>query len=84
MTSQIIRNIGGKITTCERILQYQFREKLLCLKALNAGGSPIDYNGNTHQLAKNDVMAVLGDATMEALLCRRWWMKDTRNKGMYT
>ena len=82
MTSKIIHNIGGNITSCERILQYQFREKLLCLKALNAGETPIKYNGSTHRLARNDAMAILGDARMEALLCRRWWTRGVENKGM--
>jgi hypothetical protein len=82
MPTKIIRNIGGNISGCERIIKYQFRKKLLCLNALNAGGTPIEYNGNTHQLARNDVMAVLGDARMEALLCRRWWASGVRSKGM--
>jgi ribonuclease-3 len=82
MSTRIIRNIGGNITSCERILKYQFRKKILCLKALNAGGIPIEYDGRTHQLARNDAMAVLGDARMEALLCRRWWASGVRNKGM--
>ncbi|KAF2705260.1 hypothetical protein K504DRAFT_471744 [Pleomassaria siparia CBS 279.74] len=73
MINQAIRNVGGKISGCEAIIKYKFRNKLLCLEALNSTRLPIDYASRKCLLARNDSMAILGDALMTAMVCRRQW-----------
>ncbi|KAF2648637.1 hypothetical protein K491DRAFT_684545 [Lophiostoma macrostomum CBS 122681] len=81
MSTQLTSNAASKITQCEQLINYTFDEKLLCLQALQASGEAVHYAGTWHILAKNDALAVLGDAYMAAVLCRWWWEKGPRNKG---
>lgn len=61
-----------KVTKCENILQYSFKDKYRCIEALNDreylpndGESGVIYNNNNR-------LAILGDILLDKYLCERW------------
>jgi len=65
----------SKLASCETSIGYIFKDKLLLLQALNNSGEPIYHAGAWHKVEKNDALAILGDARVDAVLCRWWWDK---------
>jgi ribonuclease-3 len=85
--AQIIPNVDAKVTRCEAIINHTFTNKALLLEALNAAGSSgisIRYSNSSYTLAKNDAMAIVGDAQVEAIMASIWWKHGTRNLGHWT
>ncbi|KAH4187172.1 hypothetical protein HBH42_163950 [Parastagonospora nodorum] len=73
MATQSIRISALILSACEALLSHTFTNRLLLLEALNNTGLPLVYNAKSHVLQRNDALAVLGDARMDAILCRWWW-----------
>lgn len=69
-----------KITQCEQLLHYQFKNKLFCLEALQTSGNPMYWGKQSQVIRKNENLAVLGDVTMKAHLCKKWY-ETGRAKG---
>lgn len=65
----------ANIAACELLIRYEFIDKALLARALNASGNPIFFDGKLVQ--DNKPMAVLGDAAMAAQLCRKWLATGT-------
>jgi ribonuclease-3 len=85
MSTQAISSPVSKLHVCEALISYTFTNRLLLLEALNNTSLPILYNNRYHTLQKNDVLAVLGDTRMDAVLCRWWWDAEfPRNKGQWS
>ena len=74
--------IEANIRTCESVIGYNFNDKLNCAKALSAyrGGHAIQ--GAFRVLARNDRMAVYGDAVAGNYLCRKWFETDLSKSTM--
>jgi ribonuclease-3 len=68
-----------RVSTCETLIKYTFTDKLLLLQALNASGVPIHYAGEWRDVQKNNVLAILGDAYLDTILCRWWWARSSRH-----
>ena len=62
-----------KITQCEQLLRYDFKNKLFCLEALQTSGNPLIWENGYRIIRKNENLAVLGDVVMKAHLCKRWY-----------
>jgi len=73
----------ANVAACEAIIQYEFNDKLLCLKALKASGLELIWQNNLTRVEKNDRLAVLGDNVTRAHCCRRWF-RTGRSKGQWT
>lgn len=74
----------AKVTSCETIINYVFRNKLLCLEALQASGhSMLLWQNRFTRVEKNDRLAVLGDTMAKSSLCRLWFATG-RSKGRRT
>ena len=69
-----------KIAQCEQLLQYEFKNKLFCLEALQTSGNPLNWENGLRVIPKNENLAVLGDVVMKAHLCMRWYSTG-RAKG---
>ncbi|TWU70402.1 hypothetical protein ED733_000167 [Metarhizium rileyi] len=69
---------GDKITHCELAIAHTFKDKILCVEALNAAADTAacyygDDRSIRRKLPKNNRLAVYGDRVAEAALCRRWY-----------
>jgi ribonuclease III len=69
-----------KVALCETIIAHEFNDKMHCLQALQASGHLLKWQGRFVAIARNDRLAVFGDAIIKAHLCRRW-LESGRNKG---
>lgn len=73
----------NKIALCERIIQYEFTERLWCLKSLHASGQRSVWQNEL--IVNNNMLAVLGDALVKAHLCERWYGTGrSRGKIMFS
>lgn len=62
-----------KISTCQTILRHEFKDTLHCIRALQASGHWLIWEG--HEMSpepKNDRVAVLGDVIAKLILCEKW------------
>ena len=69
-----------KIARCEQLLHYQFKDKAICLEALQTSGNPLYWGNQIRIVRKNENLAVLGDVIMKAHLCKKWYQTG-RAKG---
>lgn len=77
-------NIAASLARVEHTIGWVYNGKLLGIVALNSDRQPILYNGNHHDLRRNDDLAVMGDKIMDLILITKWYQKrdpqGTRNK----
>lgn len=68
-------NADQKIAEVERILEYNFNDKLLCAQALQMAAplSVLSVNGSNRMVDINKRLAILGDAVAAQTLCRVWF-----------
>jgi len=69
-----------KISQCQTLLNYTFKDSLLCLEALQTFSSPLSLKGKYRVITKNDRLAVLGDTVLKSYLCTKWY-EAGRSKG---
>ena len=65
----------AQIATCEQLIHYEFADKALLARALNASGNRTFFAGEF--VLDNKALAVFGDVAMEARLCRQWLATGT-------
>jgi dsRNA-specific ribonuclease len=76
-------NIEQKIATIEQIIGYNFVDKLICLESLQMDEDLISVplGGTHHRVRKNKNLEAMGDAIIDAVLCRKWYQfRDSRGK----
>jgi ribonuclease III len=69
-----------RVATCESIIQYVFKDKRLCLQALQASGHPLRWGTGLIRVDRNDRLAVFGDTVAKTFLCKQW-LETRRTKG---
>lgn len=62
----------SKVDRCQKILDYEFKDTLHCLKGLQASTEVLLWNGQYLAIARNNRLAILGDAIMKSVLCEKW------------
>lgn len=70
-----VEDIGDIIAEVERILQYNFANKVNCAEALQMAG-PTDLrsiNGQAILIKKNDRLAVCGRLVLKAVISQMWY-----------
>lgn len=76
-------NMEQKIAIIEQIIGYVFTDKLICLEALNMDGDLLSVllGGIYHLVRKNKNLEAMGDAIIDAVLCKKWYKyRDSRGK----
>lgn len=64
---------ANKIAIAEAQLGYHFRDKVNCLKALQASGHALVWQGQFLKVDKNDRLAVFGDTVVKTILAEMWF-----------
>jgi hypothetical protein len=71
------------ISRCEVIINYTFKDNMLCVEALNSVQGSYQLNGTSVDVRDNDRLALLGSTTMKHELCRGWYVfRLTRSKSL--
>lgn len=66
-------NTESKVTLCEQIIDYRFKDPKLCLEALQTSGEPLlYYRDEAFSIKQNKRFAVLGDTMLKTHLCKIW------------
>ncbi|KAI1629260.1 ribonuclease III domain-containing protein [Exophiala viscosa] len=65
--------LDEKIRLCEKIINYEFKDKFPCIEALHTFNTSVMYMNELRSVRKNDSLAVLGDAVLAHHLCRQWY-----------
>ncbi|PVI01610.1 ribonuclease III [Periconia macrospinosa] len=63
----------NRITKVSDIFGYVFDDKMRCIEALQMDGQPLYLDGSWVNVPKNNRLAVLGDAILDATLCKLWY-----------
>ncbi|KAH3987809.1 hypothetical protein HBH52_037240 [Parastagonospora nodorum] len=68
-------NIEQKIAIIEQIIGYTYTDKLICLEALQMDMDPmyVSLGGIRHLVRKNKNLEAVGDAIIDAVLCKKWY-----------
>ncbi|EAT91978.1 hypothetical protein HBH56_121330 [Parastagonospora nodorum] len=68
-------NIEQKIAIIEQIIGYIYTDKLICLEALQMNMDPmyVSLGGIRHLVRKNKNLETVGDAIIDAVLCKKWY-----------
>jgi ribonuclease-3 len=75
--------IDDKIAKIEQIIDYTFKDKLLCAEALQMDGGKqyLSVGGMQHNVLKNKNLEAVGDAIIDAVLCKLWYeFRDNQGK----
>lgn len=78
------QQVEDKVAACERIIAYTATNKNYIISALNASTCKIEYQNATYIAPSNSALAVLGDARMNAVLCRWWWNSPMPDKARWS
>jgi hypothetical protein len=64
-----------KVAMIEQIIDYEFKDKMLCIEALKVSGEncPLYFSGTIHKVAPNNRLALLGDRTLSLAMCELWF-----------
>jgi ribonuclease-3 len=67
--------IDRKIVEAERILNYVFADKSLCVEAIQMAAPEVvvNFNGGRSIIQSNKRLAVLGDSVLSLELCKKWY-----------
>jgi hypothetical protein len=68
-------NVNGHISEIEAMFGHHFRNKLLCVEALNMKepNCPLRVGGVLHLFNKNRELELVGDAVSDAVLVKIWF-----------
>lgn len=66
------------IAEVEKIFGYVFSDKVLCAEALQMSGplADISIDKKSYCVAKNERLAILGDAVNDHVLCKMWYHSE--------
>jgi len=69
------------INEAERILNYVFINKALCVEAIQMAAPQVKvlFNGGRSIIQNNKRLAVLGDSALSFALCKKWYEAGMRN-----
>lgn len=70
--------MNKNISEVEKIFGYVFSDKVLCAEALQMAGpqAEVSIDGKSYSVAKNERLAILGDAVNDHVLCKMWYHSE--------
>jgi ribonuclease-3 len=77
-------NIEQKIAIIEQIIGYIYVDKVICLEALqmDMDAMYVSLGGIRHLVMKNKNLEAVGDAIIDAVLCKKWYeFRDSHGKS---
>ncbi|KAJ4318682.1 hypothetical protein N0V94_004299 [Neodidymelliopsis sp. IMI 364377] len=73
-------DVATSIAEVERIIGYEFTDKLLAAESLNHGGLPVYLHNQFHSLRRSEDLAVVGDGLLDTVL-RTMWFRARGSQG---
>jgi hypothetical protein len=73
-------DVATSIAEMERIIGYNFTDRLLAAESLNHGGLSVYFDGQLRNLRRNEDLAIVGDGLLDAVL-RTMWFRARGNLG---
>lgn len=66
-------SVPQMLARMEHNIGWVFHSKLTAIEALNSAGQPINYDGQWHNLRRNDNLAIIGDKALDQVLSLMWY-----------
>jgi hypothetical protein len=80
--SHNIFDVAARVNKVERIIGYNFTNRMLCIEALKLSGlkSPLYFEGNVYPIVQNKRIALLGDRLLTLVISEIWYGTGNSNR----